>query len=229
MNGISPRPALLAVLAAALAVGGCTSSGAGQAAPAASGGSPAASTGGATAGSGTGSPAGTARPSSTAGAPGPSSTATRRPTTALARPSIPSVRATAAGGIGYTAAPADVRTRFTRVSKASGGLLTSGSVRGLRVGGRDVGGVGVYSVEAGPAKSATFQRQYVVQLVDALAGSTAAPRFVQAGGQVLATSTAGAAVAGWFQGDKVVLVYRRAASPDLSALALGVRQAGLPG
>jgi hypothetical protein len=230
MNGIGSRPALLAVIAAALAVAGCSSSGAGGSAAAASPGSPAASSGAAAAGSSTGTPAGPARPSSTAGAAGSSSApATRRSTTALARPSIPTVKATAVGGVGYTAAPADVRSRFARIPKASGGLVSSSSVRGLTVGGREVGGVGVYSVEPGPAKSVTFQRQYVVQLVDALAGSTAAPRFVQADRQVLATSTGGAAVAGWFEGGKVVLVYRSGSSPDLTALALGVRKAGLPG
>ena len=128
-------------------------------------------------------------------------------------------------GVGYAPASAAVSTRFAAAQKASGGLLASGSVKGLVLGGRDVGGVGVYAVKPGPAKSTTFQRQYVVQLVNAVAGSTSSPRFVRAGDQVLATSTGAKAVAGWFEGGKVVVVYRSAGAPDLTALAVAVHRA----
>ena len=84
----------------------------------------------------------------------------------------------------------------------------------------------VYSTKPGLAKSPMFQDQYVVQLINAVTGSSSAPRFVRAGGQVLALSAGPAgAVAGWFQGDKVLLLYRQGRTPDLTGLALAVRAA----
>ena len=89
--------------------------------------------------------------------------------------------------------------------------------------GDDVGGVASYAVKPGLSASPTFQDQYVVQLVNAVAGHGAPPRFVRADGHVMALSTGPAAVAGWFEGTHVVLLYRQAPSPDLAALALSVR------
>ena len=127
------------------------------------------------------------------------------------------------GGIGYGPASTKDRERFAPARKASGGLLVSSSVKTLTVSGRDVGGVAVYSTKPGVAKGAVFQDQYVVQLINAVTGSKSAPRFVKADGQVMALSTGGPAVAGWFEGDRVVLVYRQAKTPDLAALAFGVQ------
>lgn len=127
------------------------------------------------------------------------------------------------GAIGYGPPSAKDRERFAPARKASGGLLVSSSVKTLMVSGRDVGGVAVYSTKPGVAKSSVFQDQYVVQLINAVTGSKSAPRFVKADGQVMALSTGGPAVAGWFEGDRVVLVYRQAKTPDLAALAFGVQ------
>jgi hypothetical protein len=45
----------------------------------------------------------------------------------------------------------------------------------------------------------------------------------------MALSTGGAAVAGWFEGNRVVLVYRQAQTPDLADLAFGVKSTPLSG
>jgi hypothetical protein len=138
---------------------------------------------------------------------------------------MPRINPATVAGVAYGPASATVAARFAPVQKASGGMLVSSSVRTLTVGGKDVGGVAVYGVKPGAAKSPIFQDQYVVQLVNSIAGATSPPRFVRAGGQVLALSTGPTAVAGWFQGDRVVLVHRQGAAPDLAGLALGVRAA----
>ena len=61
-----------------------------------------------------------------------------------------------------------------------------------------------------------------MQLVNAVAGPNASPRFYRAGSQVIALSTHGVPVSGWFQGDRLTLVYRTGSVPDLAVLALGV-------
>ena len=126
------------------------------------------------------------------------------------------------GAVGYGPASAGDTARLAAVTKASAGLLTSSAVRTLTVDGQDVGGVGVFGVKPGAAKSPTFRDQYVLQLVDAVGGGRSPARFVRAGGQVIALSTGSTPVAGWFQGDRVVLVYRQGSTPDLAALAVGV-------
>jgi hypothetical protein len=133
------------------------------------------------------------------------------------------------GQIGYGPASATDRARFARALKASGGLVVSKSVSTLTVSGRDVGGVAVYSTRKSLAKSPVFQDQYVVQLINAVTRSKSAPRFVKADGQVMALSTGGAAVAGWFEGNRVVLVYRQEKTPDLADLAFSVKSTSLSG
>ena len=83
--------------------------------------------------------------------------------------------------------------------------------------------MGVYGIKSGMAKSTLFQQQYVVQLINAVTGSKTSPRFVRADGAVMALSNGPVAVAGWFKGGQVVLVYRQAKAPDLAALATGVQ------
>jgi hypothetical protein len=121
------------------------------------------------------------------------------------------------------------RAHFARALRASGGLLVSKAVNTLTVSGRDVGGVAVYSTKKSLAKSPVFQDQYVVQLINAVTRSKSAPRFVKADGQVMALSTGGTAVAGWFEGNRVVLVYRQTKTPDLADLAFGVKSTPLQG
>jgi hypothetical protein len=151
-----------------------------------------------------------------------------RPTTDP-RKAMPVITPGAVGQIGYGAASAMDRARFARALKASGGLLVSKAVSTLTVSGRDVGGVAVYSTRKSLAKNAVFQDQYVVQLINAVTRSKSAPRFVKADGQVMALSTGGTAVAGWFEGNRVVLVYRQTKSPDLADLAFGVKSTPLSG
>jgi hypothetical protein len=152
-----------------------------------------------------------------------------RPTTD-ARKALPVITPGAVGQIGYGPASDMDRARLARALKASGGLLVSkGVVNTLTVSGRDVGGVAVYSTKKSVAKSPVFQDQYVVQLINAVTRSKSAPRFVKADGQVMALSTGGTAVAGWFEGNRVVLVYRQTKTPDLAALAFGVKSTSLSG
>ena len=133
------------------------------------------------------------------------------------------------GQIAYGPASASDEARFAPVTKASGGLLVSSTVSTVTVGGRDVGAVASYGTRRGAAKSPIFQDQYVVQLLNAVAGSASPPRFVRAKDKVMAFSTGPTAVAGWFDGDRVVLVYRQGGTPDLAALAHGVRSMPLSG
>ncbi len=140
-----------------------------------------------------------------------------------ARKALPVVNPAAITGLRYGTATAADRTRFAKASKATGGLAVSTAVSSLAVSGEPVGAVAVYRTKKGLAKSAAFQDQYVVQLINAVAGAKAAPRFVRADGQVLAISTGTVAVVGWFKGDLVTLVYRQSKTPDLAALALEVR------
>jgi hypothetical protein len=125
--------------------------------------------------------------------------------------------------ISYAPGSATDTARFKAVHKASAGLLVSSSVKSLNVAGRDVGSVAVYGTKPGLAKSTMFQDQYVVQLINAVAGVKSSPAFVRAHGQVIALSTGKVAVAGWFDGSKVVLLYRAGTTPDLAALAVSVR------
>jgi len=142
---------------------------------------------------------------------------------------MPRISPSPVAGLAYGAASAADRARFAAALKVSGGLLVSKSVHTLAVGGSDVGGVAVYATKAGATKSTTFQDQYVVQLVNAVAGPKASPRFFRAGSQVMALSTHGVPVAGWFQGDRLTLVYRTGSAPDLAVLAVGVSATPPPG
>jgi len=170
----------------------------------------------------TGAVAGCSGSDSAATSTSQSGTGVARPTTDP-RKAMPVIKPGSVGEIGYGPASAEDRARFARAVKASGGLLVSKSVSTLTVSGRDVGGVAVYGTEKSLAKSPVFQDQYVVQLINAVTRSKSAPRFVKADGQVMALSTGGAAVAGWFEGNRVVLVYRQTKSPDLAGLAFGVK------
>ena len=136
---------------------------------------------------------------------------------------MPVINPPAIGGIGYAPASQLGRTRLAPVHMASADLLVSYSVSTLTVLGRDVGAVGVYRTKSGMTRSTIFQQQYVVQLINAVTSQKTSPRIVQVDGSVMALSTGPIAVAGWFKGDQVVLVYRNATSPDLAALATGVR------
>jgi hypothetical protein len=191
-----------------MALCACTVSGASQTAPPASGST--ATRSGSAAGSGT----------STGSSPGSSPGARK---TADPRASMPIISPSPVARLAYGPASAADRTRFAPALKVSGGLLVSSSVHTLAVAGSDVGGVAVYATKPGATKSTTFQDQYVVQLVNAVAGPKASPRFFRAGSQVIALSTHGVPVAGWFHGDRLTLVYRTGSAPDLAVLALGVR------
>jgi hypothetical protein len=127
--------------------------------------------------------------------------------------------------VGYGPASSADTSVFAPALRHSGGLLASPAVRTLRVGGQDVGGVAVYSTKKGVAATPRFQDQYVEQLVNAVARTSSPPRFVRVGDQVIALSRGHSAVAGWFEGNRVVLVYRQSGTPDLAALAAGVRTA----
>lgn len=219
MRGFSARSvALGAALITASAIVGCSNSGGsgvvGASSPTAAG--EAAGTAGSSPGKTAGTPGGTA--SAKAG--------TARATAGSdPRSGLPTVAPTEVTGVSLAAASSSDLARFAPVTKASGGLLVSSSVKTLKVAGDDVGGVAVYRVKPGLAKSSMFQDQYVVQLINAVAGRTARPRFVRADGQVVALSSGPPAVAGWFEGNQVVLLYRQTSTPDLAALALGVRSA----
>ncbi|HVN10639.1 MAG TPA: hypothetical protein VMT69_01005 [Kineosporiaceae bacterium] len=219
MNQVSARMAVLgALLVTCSVISACSSSGTSNAAGTGS------SAARATSGTASASHS-TAGPAATRGAGGATAGAagTKRPGgTNDPRRSIPTISPRTLATVTYGSASSADRAGFAAVAKASGGLLTSSSVRTLQVSGEDVGAVASYAVKPGLAASPTFQDQYVVQLVTALVGHATPPRFVRAGGQVMALSPGPAAVAGWFEGDHVVLVYRRTTSPDLAALALSV-------
>src|SRR3954447_6233622 len=161
------------------------------------------------------------------------SAAGRRPTTGDPRSAMPRISPPTLTAVGYgPASSADTSVfapalRHSRgpLAAPAGGLLASPAVRTLRVGGQDVGGVAVYSTKKGVAATPRFQDQYVEQLVNAVARTSSTPRFVRVGDQVIALSRGHSAVAGWFDGNRVVLVYRQSGTPDLAALAAGVRTA----
>lgn len=215
---------LSAALALALAgalTGGCTSSGPGS--PAAGG------TGSSTATGSAGSAAPTARGRSTPSSGTPA--APGRPAAAVvdARKAAPVVKAGKVGKVTYAKASAQRVRLFAPVAKASGGLTVDGSVTTVRVGGRDVGAVAVYRLKPGRGTSPMFQDQYVVQLVNAVSAAKGEPRFVRLGDRYVTFSSGSRAVAGWFDGDRVVLLYRQAATPDLAALAAAVDATPLRG
>lgn len=144
------------------------------------------------------------------------------------RASMPVVNPTPVGLIGYGTASARDRQRFAAVQVASASLITSSAVRTITVRGTDVGAVAVYGIKRGVAKSTTFQDQYAVQLLGAVTRSTSQPRFVRTRDGVMALSTGSPAVAAWFKDDQLTLVYRDAGTPELAALAQGVRSAPPP-
>jgi hypothetical protein len=155
--------------------------------------------------------------------PSPSTAVTAPPTTSDPRKAMPVITPAEVGTIGYGTASAKDKQRFRAVKKASANLITSSSVSTLTVAGHDVGAVAVYSTKPGVANSTMFQDQYVVQLLNVVASSKSPPRFVRARGKVMALSTGSTAMAAWFEGDRVILVYRDSKTPDLAALAQGVR------
>lgn len=137
------------------------------------------------------------------------------------RKGLPTVSVSRSAAVGYAAAPSAVKQQFAPATNASGGLLTSSRVSTVKVGGRVVGAVAVYSTKPGLAKSPMFQDQYVVQLMQAMDKSKTPPRFVRLNGRVVALADR-SSLAGWFEGDRMVLVRRSGTSPDLAGLALGV-------
>jgi hypothetical protein len=141
------------------------------------------------------------------------------------RVGLPTVTPKAVTTISYAPAPSAAKARFASVLKASGGLVVSSKVSSVKLGGAVVGVVGVYATKPGLAKSSTFQDQYVVQLMQAVTKDKGTPRFVRVNGRVVALSNGAVPVAGWFEGDRVVLVYRQGRTPDLAGLALGVLRA----
>jgi hypothetical protein len=139
------------------------------------------------------------------------------------RQGLPVAKNAPVAAVGFGTASNSDRARFRAVDRASAGLVTSSSVRTLTVAGRDVGAVAVYDTKPGLGKSAIFQDQYLVQLMNSVTGTTWSPIFVRADGQVMAYSKGEPAVAGWFEKDRVTLVYRTAPTPDLVGLARAVR------
>jgi hypothetical protein len=207
---------ILACVVLAGALAGCSGSG--------SSGSPTSPTSGAATSAPTGS--GSAGHSATSGTTRATVTAggeARGTNPKDARKALPVVNPAVVGGVSYGKATAADRTRFAKASKAAGGLAVSTTVSSLDVSGQPVGAVAVYRTKKGLANSTSFQDQYLVQLINAVAGAKATPRFVQSEGQVLAMSSGTVAVVGWFKGDLVTLVYRQAAAPDLASLALKIR------
>lgn len=141
---------------------------------------------------------------------------------------MPVVDPTPVVQIGYGSASARDRRRFAAVQAASASLITSSTVRTITVRGKEVGVVGVYGIKRGAARSTTFQDQYAVQLLGAVTRSTSQPRFVRTRDGVMALSTGNASAAAWFEGDQLTLLYRAAGTPELAALAQGVRSAPPP-
>ncbi|WP_406832171.1 hypothetical protein ABEG17_04920 [Pedococcus sp. KACC 23699] len=220
--GTTGRRAVLGPLAAAVILTGCT--GPGSPTPASTGGgSPsAASTPGA-------STPGSSRSGSSTPAQGRAG-ATASPVAPRAvtdpRAAMPVISPNPVGQIGYGTASVGDRRHFVAVTGASAGMITSSAVRTVTVNGTDVGAVAVYRIKRGAAASTTFQDQYAVQLLGAVARSK--PRFVRTRSGVMALSTGKASVAAWFKDDQLTLVYRDAGTPELAALAQGVRSAPPP-
>lgn len=180
-------------------------------------------------GSGSGSDShGTAAPagSSSSGTSGPTPS---RTTVKDTRADVPRVSPAKLADVSYAKASASRMQLFSPVAKASGGLATQRSVTTVRVGGKDAGVVAVYTLKPGSSKSATFQDQYVVQLLNAVSKSSSEPRFVKVGSQVMALSTGTRSVAGWVSSNQLVLVLRQGNQPDLAALAAAVRATPLKG
>jgi hypothetical protein len=145
------------------------------------------------------------------------------------RADVPRVSPAKLADVSYAKASAGRMQLFNPVAKASGGLATQRSVTTVRVGGKDAGVVAVYTLKPGSSKSTTFQDQYVVQLLNSVSRSTAEPRFVKVGSQVMALSTGQRSVAGWVSSNQLVLVLRQGSQPDLAALAAAVQATPLKG
>ena len=186
-------------------------------------------TAGCTGGSGSGSGGhGSAAPARSATSSTSGSTPSRA-TVKDTRADVPRVSPAKLADVSYAKASAGRMQLFSPVAKASGGLATQRSVTTVRVGGKDAGVVAVYTLKPGSSKSTTFQDQYVVQLLNSVSRSTAEPRFVKVGPQVMALSTGQRSVAGWVSSNQLVLVLRQGSQPDLAALAAAVQATPLKG
>ena len=186
-------------------------------------------TAGCTGGSGSGSGGhGSAAPARSATSSTSASTPSRA-TVKDTRADVPRVSPAKLADVSYAKASAGRMQLFSPVAKASGGLATQRSVTTVRVGGKDAGVVAVYTLKPGSSKSTTFQDQYVVQLLNSVSRSTAEPRFVKVGSQVMALSTGQRSVAGWVSSNQLVLVLRQGSQPDLAALAAAVQATPLKG
>jgi hypothetical protein len=138
------------------------------------------------------------------------------------RASLPTVTVAPVAALSYAAVPAKIEAPLAAVATRSAGILVSSSFSSVLSGGRPVGTVGTYVTKPGLARSTVFQDQYLVQLIDAVAGKRPEPRFVRLDGRVVALSSGAPAVAGWFEADRVLLLLRAGTSPELAALAQGV-------
>jgi hypothetical protein len=100
--------------------------------------------------------------------------------------------------------------------------LTSSLVRTVTLDGHAVGAVATWVVRSDATRSTRFQDQYVIQLMAAVAGRNVSPHFVRADGRVLALSTSGRSVAGWFESGRVVVLVPATTATPLADLAVGV-------
>ena len=161
--------------------------------------------------------------------PQPQASATKKDSEGPASPAptdfrggLPSTSVKPPAEVSYAAASSVVTKTFAPVKGAEGGLVTRTTLHVVRLAGKPSGGVGVYAVKPGLSKSTVFQDQYVSQLMKSITKETAPPKSQRINGQVVQLSHGKIAVAGWFEGDDVVLVWREADTPNLPDLAAGV-------
>jgi len=156
----------------------------------------------------------------------PASPTTAAPSTvarSAGRPTqLPVVAASPLKGIRYLNAPAEAQRFFAPAVASSGSLVVSSTVHAVGVGTQQVAAVADYRMQAGLAHSPVFRDQFAVQLIGELAHDAAAAKLVRLNGRSVAVSTGKVPLAGWFEGDHVVVVHRVSGSLDLKALALGV-------
>jgi hypothetical protein len=136
---------------------------------------------------------------------------------------LPALSARPVKGVTTTDATESVGATFAPVTRSAGTVVTRTELSAVRADGRDIGGLAVYTVPAGSAASQTFRDQFVAQLLAPLSKDGRRER-VRIGNTPVALVRSDTPAAGWFDGDRVVVLSQRRSTPavqDVVAALIG--------
>lgn len=143
------------------------------------------------------------------------------------RPDLKALPSGEAVGIAYADAAEETVQRFAPVDTATGGLSKRSAVRSVSVDGDEVAAVATYVMSSGAPTGARFHDQYLNQLIGSVSDPAAPRTWATVDGRALGLIDGTVPVAGWFEGDRAVIVMGvdSSSAPDLADLAAAVLRA----